>query len=205
MKKNLFLLLACVLTFSVATAQEKERHFEVSVSSGLTTFVNYPGLSLLEDNTERYSKVGAGLTFIYRLDDITLGVQVQSINNLTTSQLQHHETLQYGTVSLLTRHYGRLGDKLEPFYGLKIGMAMMRNSLRHLETTVDETRPGWFSELEMGLNYKFSERSFMGVSVGTSIVASRFDNNYEVPATLNKNLNTDFLNYSVMLSYGIRF
>ncbi len=206
MKKNLFLLLACVLTFSVATAQEKERHFEVSVSSGLTTFVNYPGLSLLEDNTERYSKVGTAVTFGYRLENIMIGVQVQSINNLTTAQLQYPETLQYATVSLLARHYGSLGEKLKPFAGVKLGVTRMVNSIQYNIGSYSESI-SWslMAELELGLNYNLSERSFVGINVGSSIISSRANKDYEMSAVMNRNLKTDISNYSVMLSYGIRF
>ncbi len=205
MRKKIVILLACVLTFGVATAQEKAKNFEASISSGPITFINYPGLSLHEDATECYSKVGGAVTLGYHLNNTMLGVQVQGIHNLATAQLQYGETLQYTTVLLLARHYGRLGEKLEPFAGVKVGVTVMTNSLHYMGNYSESTSCSLMAELELGLNYKCSERSFFGLSVGSSIIASRASNDFELPATLNKNLKADISNYNVMITYGFRF
>lgn len=206
--KHTIILIAGLLLFGSAMAQEeKTERFELSASTGITTMVNYPGVSLAQDNVPSYRTLGVALHVGYRLKPTAmLGLRYQQASFSTPAAGLDESTKMY-MVGPMLRLNERIGKRFEIMAGARLGLSVCDVHYSYLGEGREgnfQTRYGMFGEMELGVNYLFSGGLYVGVNASVLYV-SHSDNNFELPAGYIKNTNLLFGGYSLMLTYGVRF
>lgn len=202
--KIAIVLMAFIALPLLSAAQENDTKIEVGISGGFATFTNYPALSVFADATDSYTVNSQALYAGYRFGKNLMGLQLQNINNMSTSR---NEDLTAYAIQLMARHYGSLGEKLEPFCGLKLGMSVMNTYYPFSAEVNSMSRNGFVCEWELGLSYKVSKRSFFGITAGISAEA-RLTEKTSLPTGFTEfsaNSNTKFGYHTLMMAYGLRF
>lgn len=202
--KNILLPLAMVLTIGLSNAQEQTFRFELGSGVSMTTYSNYPALSLFPDQTESYSNWGEVLHVGVRTKHAMYGMQYQmsvfNMSDMVMSELVHQHSF-----SLMLREYGHLGNRLEPFFGMKLGLSIMQNDFIYNGFSHTRSRMGMFGELELGIQYRLSDAAFFGLRAGLVHLAYNFSNDYTLPHGLDHNRRNMLGGYNLMIYYGFNF
>ncbi len=206
MKKSI-VMLVCSLFIGVAGAQEngqtqKAKKFELGYNVGVTTFNNYSSLSLFQDATDSYSAFSEGVYLGIRSENVLLGVQFQ-FASFNTSAINLDETAFWMDFSLMARRYVSLGGNWDIFLGAKLGLGDIHNRFSYLGTDYTRNRLGLSSEIEMGVDYRVSRNSYIGLRAAyNGLGVQKVD---DLPAGLVKNKKQSLVGYSLMIHCGINF
>ena len=200
--KKLSLVAVLVAFAGVVMAQGVEKKNEIGLGLGSNTFFNYPALSLFQDNQPEYTSTAERITYGHRTNNHMWGA-VLDVNGAYTSQVAYNESVLGIGLSVMYRHYGQLGQHLEPYAGVKLGGSMLMNTYDIAEHG-DVTRWGLIGGFELGLNYVFDNGNFLGISTSCEFMGS-LSNDYELPLGTLKNERTGIFGYGLMITYGIRF
>jgi hypothetical protein len=202
--KRIILIAACVLAVGTVCAQENNQKYEFGVNVGMTTYTNYSAVSLFQDQTDVYSNWGAAVHFGLLKGKSMFGLQYRA-NVLQTSAVNVDEQMFQWGLALMFRHYEPLKDNFELFAGIKPGISLMGNSFDNGDGTDSYQRWTCFVECEMGVNYKLSEKTYIGVS-GAVTMGNRLQNkSLNLPAGMTATKKYGVGGYSLMMHYGIRF
>lgn len=192
------------LAVGMSNAQEQTFRFELGSGVSMTTYTNYPALSLFPDQTQSYTNWGEVLHMGIRTNHSMYGVQYQmSVFNMSDIALS--ELVQQHSFSLMMREYGRLGRGIEPYFGLKLGLSVMQNDFRYQGVIHTRDRMGMFGELELGIQYWLSESAFFGLRAGLVHLAYNFSEDYTLPNGLQHNGRNMLGGYNFMVYYGFNF
>lgn len=203
MKKLLFPL-AMMLTMSASYAQKQNVKFEIGSSVSMTTYCNYPALSLFPDENESYTNWGEVLHVGIRSGHTMYGLQYQmSVFNM--SDIAMSELVHQHSAALMMREYGHIGERLEPFFGLKLGLSVLQNDFYYSRDPYTRYRMGMYGEIELGMQYRLSESAFFGMRAGLVHLAYNFDNDYDLPGGLRHNKRNMLGGYNLMIYYGFNF
>lgn len=202
--KNILLPLAMALAVGMSNAQEQTFRFELGSGVSMTTYTNYPALSLFPDQTQSYTNWGEVLHMGIRTNHSMYGMQYQmSVFNMSDMALS--ELVQQHSFSLMMREYGRLGRSIEPYFGMKLGLSVMQNDFRYQGVSHTRDRMGMFGELELGIQYRLSESAFFGLRAGLVHLAYNFSEDYTLPNGLQHNGRNMLGGYNFMVYYGFNF
>lgn len=202
--KNIFFLLAMASTVGMSNAQEQTFRFELGSGVSMSTYTNYPALSLFPDKTESYANWGELLHVGVRTHHSFYGMQYQmSVFNM--SDLELSELVHQHSFSVMMREYGRMGKHIEPFFGLKLGVSIMQNDFSFQDIPHTRSRLGMFGELELGIQYRLSESAFFGMRGGLVHLAYNFNEDYTLPHGLEHNQRNMLGGFNMAIYYGFNF
>ena len=192
--KHAILIIAGILIFNIAKAQDEK--FEIKGAVGVSTMINYPAISIFQDNTASYSSGSQALQFAYRWNSTWIGLHYQTAS-FSTFAVDLTEATRMHLVALSLRMNQKFGGHFEVAAGIKGGLSIA-------QCHNFQTRLGGYAEFDLGVNYHFSHGFFVGVNAAF-FYGSHSDNNFDVPAGYTQNYHIDYGGYSIMLNYGVRF
>lgn len=202
MKK--IVLIACLIgLLSTAAAQEKECHFELNAGVGISTYTNFSAVSLFRDETPEYSNWSECLSIGYLKGKCSYGFQAR-INLLQTSAVSVNEQMMQYDLQLFLRRYEPIGSKLEMFFDLRLGASALLNTYE-LDGHQYTSRWGDHGEAGLGLSYKLTPHSLVGISGAVTFIGSVFSNDVAIPPALVANDKITFGGYHITFNYSIRF
>lgn len=197
--KTIMLLLLGLFVINTATSQEERKgEFVIEANVGINKYVNYPSLSTIQGlNNASYSAPTEIIVMGYRFSDVLLAAQYQITGVLLSDD---GLALNHQTISLMARWYKQLTNKMELYGCIKVGLSIMDNygGIFTTDYTMHPNRYGFAEEFELGLNYKTSEHTYVGIRAGMT------------PCTIN--FGTDIPDhqrilsgYNITLTYGFKF
>lgn len=201
--KRLTLIIAMVACF-VANGQEfsREGRWQGEFATGLTTFGNYPAMSLFQDPTDKYSNcIGFQYTLGYYFDNSwLLGLTVNKTSGYT-SQLSLEESFELYSVLLDIRNYYGLTERITVESGVAVGLLVGNNRYVHLDEVTKAARYGVRGCVSLGLNYQVTPATHVGLQLNLPDI-SGFFTEVDVPAGLVPTKHALGVGYSLMLTLG---
>ena len=88
----------------------------LEVRAGVTSYIDYPAVSVLADAADSYSAIRESIVIGRRHGSFMYGLKVLYQDNMSTSSLETQERMSYSAFSLSIRDYESLGAKLECFF-----------------------------------------------------------------------------------------
>ncbi|MBR7167716.1 MAG: hypothetical protein IKD33_02770 [Bacteroidales bacterium] len=214
MKKNFFkaaiLLFASLLTANGAMAQnEKKNAFVVEAGIGVNKYFNFPPLSpIAGSNDKTYLAPTEIIMAGYRINKVMFAAQYQLTN---TYFANHREVpdisepveargLCHQTILLTGRWYESIINSIEIYGGLKFGLSIMYNTggIYLTDYTLFSNRYGFVEEFEIGLNWKMTNYSYMGIRAGIAPWSINFGQN-------SPGNDKIFSSYNISISYAFKF
>lgn len=203
MKKVIVTIL--FVAFGIVTyAQGDYKGFVLNASTGLNSYDASSAVSLFSSN-ERLSTVsGAAITAGYRNGAMMYGLRA-GFTMFTTVHGPVEELVNPWDFSLMIRRYLPLGERFELYTGFSVGFGLVLNSFDYLEKNYSYTRYGITEEFELGLDYRLSGATSVGIRAAVSPFSGLFDKGGKLPDGLTKNGSTSLSGYSLSLHYSIDF
>lgn len=214
MKKNGFkvamLLFASLLTVNGAMAQnEKKNTFVVEAGIGVNKYFNFPPLSpIAGSNDKTYLAPTEIIMAGYRINNVMFAAQYQLTNTYFASHQEDSDIskpvesigLCHQTILLAGRWYESIINSVEIYGGLKFGLSIMDNAggIYLTDYTLFSNRYGFVEEFEIGLNWKTTNYSYIGIRAGIAPWSMNFGQN------IPKN-DKIFSSYNISISYAFKF
>ncbi|MBR1784108.1 MAG: hypothetical protein IJ760_01555 [Bacteroidales bacterium] len=203
MKKRI-MTLACVLFAFGAMAQESPK-IEFGVSTGVTHYFNNPAMSVFEATEGEYLTAPINL-HVGLLDNqgtmygLRFGLTQASLPNFGKERADIYD------LSLIGRRYLPVAGKLESVLGMNLGVSFLNNSFDWAGNNYSRSRVGLFLNFELGLVFRFSNSTYLGLVGSVTPVGSALDKDLDLSTfpyaeTSRKMLN----NCSLMLNFGFTF
>lgn len=200
--KKIFFFAICLLSVCNIKAQ-KNNHTVFESSVGMSTYINYPAISVLSDACEKYSSVHESVLLGRRHGQVLFGFKVRYQQNMSTSMLNEMETMNLSAYSFSLRDYASLSEKVEGYFGMNLGLSYTTNKLETAGGKYDFNRLGFLGEFEIGLQCRLSERTFMGINGGIDI-GRHLKKDLELPAIYTQNSTQNFNGYHIAVVLGAK-
>lgn len=203
--KRYILFLVCMVAFA-ANAQEKKGGFAIEIGMGTSYYGNYSSVSVFADPTDSYHLVASDYIAAgyYDRKGWFAGVSLGSDGG-NTAFLNRNETFSNYNAMLEFLDYFKLSEKFELEAGVSFGLLVHNNRFEYANERYSFTRFGACGYLSTGLNYKFKENHYIGIKAIFPHYGLLISDKPELPAGLDVNGTSQFVGYSLQLSYGIRF
>lgn len=203
MKKTL-MIVASIIACQFAIAQDTDMQVELGVNVGTASFVNYPAVSLFDDNTASYLCMTEALHVgIVNPNGTMYGLQFgRGLVNTAVPAVKEASTLY--NLTLLTRRYYPLAGRTEALFGVSLGGIMAHNTYQWGGDNKSQNRYGLRLGYELGLNYRMSSKDYIGL-LGTFYPVSGWIGSHTTPAGLAPNRGNQTGGYSITLQYGLVF
>lgn len=201
--KKVFTLIAVLMLFGAATAQENsekpKKSFEIGIKSGMTYFGGYPSLSLYENNMPDYlSKLGLSVDFKRSYDEAFWGMEI-GICDAYTSVTESKEVAELAHLAVTAGYSIPLKNGWEIPLEAKLGPTMMVNEILDEGKTKGFYRWGAMVGYGFGINYRLPH-----VCIGLfneAFVGGNFANKVTLPDGSENNRENGpwFFGYKLML------
>lgn len=203
--KRYILFLVCMVAFA-ANAQEKKGGFAVEIGMGTSYYGNYSSVSVFADPTDSYHLVASDYIAAgyYDRKGWFAGVSLGSDGG-NTAFLNRNERFSNYNIMLEIRDYFKLNECLEIEAGVAFGLLVHNNRFEYANELFSFTRLGACGHLSTGLNYIFKENHYIGIRAIFPRYGLLFSEKPELPTGLEANRTSQFVGYSLQLSYGIMF
>ena|GEM_PF-1204514 len=195
-----FFTLIAAVSFSQEQAAKK---YELGANIGMTTFTNYPALSLFQDAADCYANWSGAVHFGFRKKNMLYGLHTH-MSYFNTSAIELDEWSSQTTWALMARRYDRIGENFETVFGLKIGLSVMSNSFSYIGKDYNRTRVGTYGEVETGVNYVLESGNYFGIRFAIDMGLNR-SKDVSLPVGLVGNDKRFFGGYILSIQYGLRF
>ena len=203
MKKTLAIVLF-VAECVTAMAQSGYRGIVLNANVGMSSYDANSAISMF-CSTERISTVsGTAITIGYRNDCRMYGARV-GFNILTVAHGSLEEVINPYEFLLLMRRYLPLSDKFELYTGISVGFAMVFNAFEYQGVQYSYTRYGVSEDFEVGIDYRLSGASSIGLHAAVSPLRSLFNDSAKLPDGLTGNRNNAYGGCSVSIQYSLGF
>ena len=205
MKKTL-VMLACLLSICVATAQEKNGGFAFEAGAGTAHFGNYSPVSVFADPADSYGLVASEYISMgyYGNEGWFMGLTL-GYDNGNTSFLNLSETFFDVNALFDIRRCLKLNDKFELEAGVAIGLLVHNNAFDYANDHYSFTRYGVSGHFSMGLNYMLNEGRYVGFRATFPCFGSFINDIPTLSTGLVASDKAQFVGYGLQVSYGIRF
>ena len=203
MKKIIATMLFVAFGIAVS-AQGDYKGFVLNASTGYNSYDASSGVSLFSSGERLSSVSGAAITAGYRNGAMMYGLRA-GFTTFTTVHGRVEELVNPWEFSLMMRRYLPLGERFELYTGLSVGFGLVFNSFDYLGTNYSYTRYGITEDFELGLDYRISGATSVGLRAAVSPFSGLFDKGTKLPDGLSKNGNTSLNAFSVSLQYSIDF
>ena len=201
MKKIVFFAIGLLFVCNIRA--QKNNHTVMESGVGVSTYLNYPAVSVLSDACEKYSSVRESVLLGRRHGQVLYGFKVQYQQDMSTSMLNEKETMNLSAFSLTLRDYASFGEKVEGYIGMNLGLSYTINKLEASGVSYDFNRFGFLGEFEIGLQCRLSESTFMGIN-GCVDIGRHLKKDLELPATYTQNSTQNFNGYHIAVVFGVR-
>jgi hypothetical protein len=208
MKKTLIMtVLLCVA--AVCGAQEAKGGFMAEVGLGFSKFGNYAPVSVFVDPTEAYSMIPSEhFTLGYRFkSNMFLGLNIGTRGGNTSFRYLDENFFDIDIMAEVRRIFP-LGHRFEFEAGAALGYLLHGNAYKFGGNTESASRGGFSCHVLMGVNYRLSEKTYIGLHAQLPYYANIGSDGVELPAGLTTETATTapaLSGYSLQASVGIRF
>lgn len=197
-------LMLCVL-LGIARAQEaKPQRFEFGVDAGVSGYVNYSAISLMQDAESTYANAGYGIRFGWLKGHNMIGLHLKA-EGFNTSATSVNEIMIHWALSAVYRYYMPIGNRFEVFAGAKLGASFRLSTFDYLNNHYSANRWGGICDFDLGVNCKLSEKSHIGICWTAASFESILGDSKPLPTGLTANIRNTFSGFGVMMQYGLRF
>ncbi len=201
--KNTILAILIFASFSLANAQSIKKNV-IEANVGITSYLDYPAISVVSDNTPSYSTLSYGVTYGRCIEGLMLGVQWH-YSTQSTAHVELNESVLHNTFSLFTRYCENLGEHIELYGGVHFGLSLTINGITHLDNNYGFSRTGIFCKFSLGVNYNLSHKTYLGLQASMNAPCANLQKEINLPTPLTVNNKRILNGYSVTFNYGIRF
>lgn len=200
-------VLLCVA--AVCGAQEAKGGFMAEVGLGFSKFGNYAPVSVFVDPTEAYSMIPSEhITLGYRFkSNMFLGLNIGSRGGNTSFRDLDENFFDIDIMAEVRRIFP-LGHRFEFEAGAALGYLLHGNAYKFGGNTESASRGGFSCHVLMGVNYRLSEKTYIGLHAQLPYYANIGSDGVELPAGLTTKTATTapvISGYSLQASVGIRF
>lgn len=210
MKKTL-ILTALLCVAAVCGAQETKGGFMTEAGLGFSKFGNYAPVSAFVDPTESYSMIPSEhITLGYRFkNNAFVGLTIGSRGG-NTSFRELDENFFDLDIMADFRDYVPLGNRFELETGAALGVLFHGSGYEFAGNIESAARFGFCCNFEMGINYKSSKHTFVGLHAQLPYYANIGSEPAELPAALTALGYTatdapQMTGCSIQFTFGIRF
>ncbi len=200
--KRIVIFFAAVLAVATAAAQDGNPwRFTFGTEMGVSTYFNYPRLSLAGGNERSYTAPTAALSLGMRDSSLELGLRY-SLTDIRTGVAD--EDIAMHDISIVVRRSAMVGPHLELFGGVTTGFAIQANRFSHNGSDLKATQYGISAAFEAGMRYYMTENMFLSLTARVG-GAMMFDRNLGLPADidLGKHHGITYAMASICVGFGI--
>lgn len=202
--KRIFIFFAAVLALATAAAQDDNPwRFTFGAEMGVSSYFNYPRLSLAGGNDRAYTAPTTALSFGLRDSSMEIGFRY-SLTDIRTGVAD--EDIAMHDLSVVVRRSAMVGPRLELFGGVAIGFAIQSNNFSHNGSDLAATQYGIGAALEAGMRYYMAENMFLSLTTRVG-GAMMFDRDLSLPSDidLSKHHGITYAMASICVGFGIGF
>lgn len=211
MKKTL-ILTALLCVAAVCGAQETKGGFMAEVGLGFSKFGNYAPVSAFVDPTESYSMIPSEhITLGYRFkNNAFVGLNIGSRGGNTSFRELDENFFDIDIMAEVRRIFP-LGHRFEFEAGAALGYLLHGNAYEFAGNTESTSRGGFSCHVMMGVNYRLSEKTYIGLHAQLPYYANIGSDGVELPAGFTAATGLEattapaISGYSLQASVGIRF
>lgn len=205
MKKAIVMLMLAISIASAASAQEsKAKKFELGISFDRASYLNYSALSLFQDAQNSYSAPRVSCHFGYQLKNEMIGLKF-GINSFNTSAITLNEKATVGEFCLMDRHYEKINEHWETFFGVFLGLTGYGNSFTYLGSNYNRNRWMINCGVEIGINYLFEKTGYLGIRASYNNASAQISKSVDLPTGLVANEKKNLDGFTLSIQYGFRF
>ena len=200
--KRIVIILASALVATTTIAQSTNKmHITFGAEMGVSTFFNYPRLSLTE--TPQASYTAPSTSFNLGLRDSTLEIGVRyRLTDISTGA----ENINMHDLSVMVHRSAMVAPHLELFGGVTTGFAIQQNRFCHNGDYLTASQYGISAAFEVGMRYYLSSNTFLSLtaSIGTTVM---FDRSLNLPSDidLSNHHGITYAMASICVGFGIGF
>lgn len=201
--KRILIVFAALLSLSAAVAQGNKWHFTFGAEMGVSSYFNYPRLSLAGGNDRAYTAPTTALSLGLRDSSLELGLRY-SLTDLRTGVAD--EDIAMRDLSIVVRRSAMVGPRLELFGGVATGFAIQTNRFSHNGSDLKATQYGISAAFEAGMRYYLKDNMFLSLTASVG-AAMMFDRNLGLPSDidLGKHHGITYAMASICVGFGIGF
>ena len=201
--KRILIVFAALLSLSAAVAQGNKWHFTFGTEMGVSTYFNYPRLSLAGGNDRAYTAPTTALSLGLRDSSLELGLRY-SLTDIRTGVAD--EDIAMHDISIVVRRSAMVGPRLELFGGVATGFAIQSNRFSHSGSDLKATQYGISAAFEAGMRYYLKDNMFLSLTASVG-AAMMFDRNLGPPSDidLGKHHGITYAMASICVGFGIGF
>lgn len=202
--KRIFIIFAAVLAVATAAAQGGNPwRFTFGAEMGVSSYFNYPRLSLAGGNDRAYTAPTTALSLGLRDSSLELGLRY-SLTDIRTGVAD--EDIAMHDISIVVRRSAMVGPRLELFGGVATGFAIQSNRFSHSGSDLKATQYGISAAFEAGMRYYLKDNMYLSLTarVGGAMI---FDRNLGLPSDidLSKHHGITYAMASICVGFGIGF
>ncbi len=202
--KRFFIFFAAVLAVATAAAQGGNPwRFTFGAEMGVSSYFNYPRLSLAGANDRAFMAPTAALSLGMRDSSLELGLRY-SLTDIRTGVAD--EDIAMRDLSIVVRRSAMVGPRLELFGGVATGFAIQSNRFSHNGSDLAATQYGISAAFEAGMRYYLKDNMFLSLTARVG-GAMMFDRDLGLPSDidLGKHHGITYAMASICVGFGIGF
>lgn len=202
--KRIFIFFAAVLVVATAAAQgDNPWRFTLGTEMGVSSYFNYPRLSLAGGNERSYTAPTAALSLGMRDSSLELGLRY-SLTDIRTGVADEDITMR--DLSIVVRRSAMVGPRLELFGGVTTGFAIQTNRFSHNGSDIKATQYGISAAFEAGMRYYLKDNMYLSLTARVG-GAMMFDRDLGLPSDidLSKHHGITYAMASICVGFGIGF